>query len=57
MIQVGVQVDVHRDYIQNKFDAWKAPKRIEDNMSQGMRKALKNLNNEISTLMTNLDVL
>ena len=25
-------LDVHHDYIQNKFEAWKAPKRIEDNM-------------------------
>ena len=36
-------MEVHNTVIQNKFDHWKQPSRVKDNLSFDERKALKNL--------------
>ena len=36
-------LDVHQDFVQQKFDDWKAPLRIKDNMCPHMREALEEL--------------
>ena len=41
-------IDVHEDFIQHKFDSWKCPIRVVDNLSQRMRKALEKIEKDES---------
>ena len=44
--KVNRALDVHNMVIQNKFDHWKQPNRIKDNLSVTQRKAPKSLSND-----------